>query len=254
MPRFRAFAANFNNIAELGPLMSWRTLLAAVAVISVLAVAMAASDSDAFGPCPPEPFDGFAPHMDADDRPAGEGPHPGEPPVVVFDASGRPAHSPERMLRDYMGFFSEKRALEGEGRPFLILDPEVASDPRDALSAALEKVMGCDVVADLSGMDGEVEMRAPSAGASDLRFLLELLPCLEEDSSLRDLVLSMISELEGFSAQFGTAPYREATYVSEPPSDSSEEDCETFYDVMAAPSAVETYLRAHVFDGGAIDL
>jgi hypothetical protein len=111
-----------------------------------------------------------------------------------------------------------------------------------------------DVVADLGGMDGEVEMRPPSPGASDLGFLLELLPYLEEDSSLKDLVLSMISELEGFSVQFGTAPYREVDYVSEPPSDSSEEDCETVYDVMAAPSAVETYIRAHVFDGGAIDL
>ena len=234
--------------------MSWRMLLAAVAVISVLAVAMAASDSDAFGPCPPEPFEDFPHHEAADGRPADEGPRPGEPPVVVFDASGRPAHSPERMLRDYMGFFSEKRALEGEGRPFLILDPEVASDPRGALSTALKNVMGCDVVADLSGMDGEVELRAPPAGASGLGFLQELLPYLEEDSSLRDLVLSMISELEGFSAQSGTAPCREAPYVSEPPSDSSEEDCETFYDVMAAPSAVETYLRTHVFDGGAIDL
>ena len=253
MPFIR-FVENFNNIAELGPSMSWRALLAAIAVISVLAVAMVASDSDALGPCPPEPFEDLAPHAEFDGRPDGEGPRPGEPPVVVFDASGRPAHSPERMLRDYMGFFSEKRALEGEGRPFLILDPEIASDHHGALSAALESVMGCDVVADLGGMDGEVEMRPPSPGASDLGFLLELLPYLEEDSGLKDLVLSMISELEGFSVQFGTAPYREVDYVSEPPSDSSEEDCETVYDVMAAPSAVETYIRAHVFDGGAIDL
>jgi hypothetical protein len=159
------------------------------------------------------------------------------------------------MIEDYMGFYAEKRALEGEGRTVAILDPELAAGPGDPLSEALKAVMGCDVVSDLVEIDGDTEMAEPSVkdSAAELEFLRCLLPHLSDDGALADLVLSMISELEGPSPEFGTASFREHLRPAEAPSFSSEEACETSYDVLATPSAVQEYFCAHVFDGGAID-
>jgi len=187
---------------------------------------------------------------------------PADGPVIVFDASGIPAHSPDK-IKGYADAMEKREKMNDEKEPkgfFIIFDPSSKDDQNHALSEALEAV-GFQVISDLQEMDGPYTMVELSPdNIKDSRMLYRILLSTDENyTELLNLIHKMIMDLENYANDDKSAALsREDEEPSLEPADSvtDEEDDsdsgETVYVVLAAPSAVETYLCLHVFDGGAV--
>ncbi len=255
----------------------------ALIVAAILAVAMFAVDTDALddmqGHQPPAERDGPSLHppedrfmteerLAADDRFPGPPPEdlsstpkeepPPDGPVIVFDASGIPAHAPAKLVKEMAGVLEKRDSFDHEAT-VMVFDPHGAEHPDDALSKAL-KAMGLVFVTDLQELDVPyVVSKLPSDGnvkSSTLHKILQFLDANE--SSLYNLIYSMITEMDDHSTCDRMASLvredEEMTLVPSLPDTESDDDSdssETVYVVLAAPSTAETYLCTHAFDGGA---
>jgi len=260
-------------------------VLIALIVAAILAVAVVGSDADALNDGqghPPEersdppthpPVDRPADCMEegmvcyapperppVTDRCMPEEP-PSDGPVIVFDASGIPAHAPEK-IKGFADAVEKREKMDERHGSFFIYDPSSKDTHDDALSKALE-AMGFHVISDLHELDNRfVVVKLSWDNFRDSHALYKILQSLEaEMTELGNLIYNMIVELDSCSNDDKSAALTREdevlmldTLVSDEEDDEDSGSDETFYVVLAAPSAVETYLSSHGFDGGAIIL
>ncbi len=255
-----------------------------VIVAAVIAVALAACECDAldykqghdqFGekmdPYHHPPMDQSAPEMDgtfcfeSPEHPPAKGDDmkeepPADGPVVVFDASGIPAHAPDK-IGGYADAMDKKERMDDKRHSFVIFDPSMKDEHDDALFKALEAI-GFQLISDFQELDGEYSLLKVTADAKDdSKLLYRFLQYVDaDDTDLSNLIYDMIQGLENCSMDERCASLsREDEELmpesldSEPEDEDDSNSSETVYVVLAAPSAVETYLCSHAFDGGASD-
>ncbi len=256
-----------------------------VIVTAILAVALAAAECDALNDRqghPPmderadpqtyhPPMDQPAPEDDGmfyyappEHPPAKDGDMKEEPPddgpVIVFDASGIPVHSPEK-IRGFADAMDKKDHMDDKNHSFVIFDPNAKENHDNALFKALE-AMGFQVISDIHELDEPYCLLEVSSDlGNDSKVLYRFLQYVNaEDTDLYNLIYRMIQDMENCSSDEKSASLsREDEELMPEALDSESEDeddsdsSETVYVVLAAPSAVETYLCSHAFDGGASD-
>ena len=262
----------------MGHRVSRRSMLSAIIVVAVLALAMAAMECDAsddrknYGPMEQgnplgnPPADNFQTMGNRVSEPLGHPPaldngKPKEPahdgPAIVFDASGISLHEPDR-IRGFADALEKKERMDDENHSFAILDPSADANRGDALLKTLES-MGFQVVSSVQEIGGqysllEISADVDASSAALYRFLQYM---DSSEAELCDLIYSMIREMEGRSSDERSAsPSREdESLVPDVPDSSAEgeddgDESETVYVDLMRPSAVDVYLRAQVFDGG----
>lgn len=262
--------------------MSKRLMAFVVMVIAILAVALTAAECDAMDdmqglppleertappPCPPmDPSNlkdnGMSYHAPPELPPAKNGDMrecpPENGPVIVFDASGIPAHAPDK-IKGFADAMDKKEKIDDKKHSFMIYDPSVKESSDKALFKALE-AMGLQVISDIHELDEPYcLMEVTNDIGTDIGILQRFIQYVgAEDASLCNLINKMIQEMEKCTSDIrNTSLSREdeepvlETLNSEPEEKEDSEGSETVYVVLTAPSAVETYLCSHVFDGGA---
>ena len=180
------------------------------------------------------------------------------PPEVIIDVSDRPSESAEDMIDAYGRAYNEKREFEEYGSTVYILDRNDAADPE--LAGVLARIMDDRIIAEIpdSASDAKV-VSANDARNTDILGFLQIMQTFVEGSGtqLETIVTQMIASRtsSGGSSYVNVSDSRgpvRIEIVSPQESDDSDEDAlkNVYSEIPAKPTAAETYLRQHVFDGG----
>ena len=180
------------------------------------------------------------------------------PPKVIIDVSDRPSESPEDVIDAYGRAYNEKREFEEYGSTVYILDRNDAADPE--LAGVLARIMDGRIIGEIpdSASDAKV-VSANDARNTDILGFLQIMNSFLEGSGtqLETIVTQMIASRtsSGGSSYVNVSDSRgpvRIEIVSPQDSDDSDEDAlkNVYSEIPAKPTAAETYLRQHVFDGG----
>ena len=231
-----------------------------VSAVAIVSSCLFASSSDAeYAPYGESPAFGEPGFMEPPRiNEGGRGPEgmPPEDRYVVFEVPERHSHQPEDVLLDYGFIFEEKKRLDEQGMPMIVVDPQLGEDAGKELAGIITDMLG-DRMTPAAPGPSAVADRITVEPMVNEEFLQAVLEHTEKGSPLERLVLMLLQTLGSESAERDlTAPSDRNQFavrvdVIQPSEDSEEDDASEFIGSLHIPAPYSlVFIAEHRFDGG----